>query len=126
MKNKKYDMLDIKLVLRRLVISTKGKSSIVFSSKNGIGFAEGYIGVQTSTFGVFIEFSYTQIYRPVLYFPGEENDNFFVWMLDGTTKRILQPRWVVEGTAFSPHNYYVRPENVFTGGLRILKNEDIK
>ena len=123
MKNKRYDMLDIKLILKRLIIPVTGKRNVHFESENDIGFAVGYLNIQTSTFGVFIEFSYTQIYRPVLYFPGEENDNFFVWMIDGTTKRILQPRWVVEGTAFSPHNYYARPENIFTGGLRILNEK---
>ena len=119
---KRYSPAELKDVLKKIVIPEKGKEKIAFNVKSGLQIAYGYSRLQTSPLGVYVEFSLSQIYMPVLYFSTQDNHHFFIWHPDNHPEiEILQPRAIIEGTSFSPNNFYVDPKDIFTHGMRVMK-----
>lgn len=120
--SKRYSRSELEPLLKRLIIPIEGKRKVSFATKTDLMFANGYICVQANAFGIFIEFDLSQIYMPVLYFPIQKDSiNFFVWRTDCNRIDVLQPRRVIESTGFSPKNFYVNPDGVYTHGMRVLK-----
>lgn len=119
---KKYSQIELKELVKKIIISTKGKDKIAFNVESGLQIAYGYTRVQTSTFGVYIEFSLKQIYMPILYFSTQGNPHFFIWHPDNNPEvDILQPKDMIEGTSFLPDRFYIDPKELFTHGMRVMK-----
>lgn len=119
---KRYGHSELIDLVSKTIIPEKGKSKIRFETEAKLGVAEGYTRLQTSAFGLFIEFSLSQIYMPVLYFPIQDNHLFFIWHPDNHPEiDILEPRFPIEGTGFLPSYFYINPKYVFTHGIRVLE-----
>ena len=123
MYEKKYSPIEIRDILSNIIISEKGKKGVSFSVEN-LSIANGYTRLHTSTIGVHVEFTLKQIYLPVLYFSTQGNPRFFIWHPDNhPAVDILQPRGIIEGTSFSPDNFYIDPKDLFVDGLKVMKQQ---
>lgn len=119
---KRYSPIELEELVKKIIIPTKGKDKVAFRVESGLQVAYGYTCVQTSAFGVYIEFSLKQIYIPEMYFSTQCNTHFFVWHPDNTPKvDVLQPRGMIEGTNFLPDMFYIDPKKLFTNGMRVMK-----
>ena len=119
---KRYSPIELKSLLKDIIISTKGKDKVAFNVESGLQIAYGYTSVQISQLGIHIEFSLKQIYMPELYFSTQDSQHFYIWHPDNNPKvDVLQPRGIVEGTNFLPDMFYVDPKELFTHGMRVMK-----
>ena len=119
---KRYSPIELKALLKNIIISTKGKDKVAFNVESGLQIAYGYTSIQTSQLGIHVEFSLKQIYIPGLYFSIQNSQHFYIWHPDNNPKvDVLQPRGIVEGTNFLPDMFYITPKELFTHGMRVMK-----